>query len=468
MEDRSRLYRSDGSRYSVSPSRTWWTMTSLARIPQFLTQDLWAIDPASVPMLQRLGIHALRLAIAVAMEFRHRLLDARAAGLVYTTLLSLVPFLAVMFSVLKAFGVHQQIQPVLAQALEPLGPKGQDITDTIIGFVDNLKIGVLGAVGVAGLFYTTYSLIDKVEQALNAIWLVREGRSWGRKFADYLSAVLVGPLLVVTAFGLLASIHNNALVQRVLEIQPFGYVMLWAGQLLPFAILGGLFTFLYKFIPHTQVRLDSALVGGITAAVLWGIAGEAFATFVTQSAKYSAIYSGFAVLILFLLWLYAGWLIVLIGAQFSFFHQHPTAYLSRLLWQQGTPAFRERLTLSLLLVLTRRYVKGEGPVGMDDLAVELRLPVSLVEEQVESLAEAGLLGLMAKPKGLSLTKPPELISVQEVLDAAQKGPAADTIIPLEVGDPIRELLHRRDAAVRQALTGQTLRSLIEIPVSREA
>ena len=95
-------------------------MTSLARIPQFLTQDLWTIDPSSVPMLQRIGIHALRLAIAVAMEFRHRLLDARAAGLVYTTLLSLVPFLAVMFSVLKAFGVHQQIQPVLAQALEPL------------------------------------------------------------------------------------------------------------------------------------------------------------------------------------------------------------------------------------------------------------------------------------------------------------------------------------------------------------
>lgn len=442
-------------------------MTSLARIPQFLTQDLWTIDPSSVPMLQRIGIHALRLAIAVAMEFRHRLLDARAAGLVYTTLLSLVPFLAVMFSVLKAFGVHQQIQPVLAQALEPLGPKGQEITDTIIGFVDNLKIGVLGAVGVAGLFYTTYSLIDKVEQALNAIWLVREGRSWGRKFADYLSAVLVGPLLVVTAFGLLASVQSHTLVQRVSEIQPFGYLMLWAGQLLPFVILSGLFTFFYKFIPHTQVRLDSALVGGIIAAVLWGLAGEAFATFVAQSAKYNAIYSGFAVLILFLLWLYAGWLIVLIGAQFSFFHQHPTAYLSRLLWQQGTPAFRERLALSLVLVLTRRYVKGEGPLGADELAVELRLPVSLVEEQVEHLAEAGLLGLMAKPKGLSLTKPPELISVQEVLDAAHKGRAADRMAPLETGDPIRELLHRRDIAVQQALAGQTLRSLVEASTSRQ-
>ena len=92
-------------------------MTKLARIPQFFKADLWTIDPASVPTLQRIGIHAMRLVIAVALEFRHRLLDARAAGLVYTTLLSLVPFLAVMFSVLKAFGVHQQIEPVLALSL---------------------------------------------------------------------------------------------------------------------------------------------------------------------------------------------------------------------------------------------------------------------------------------------------------------------------------------------------------------
>ncbi|MCE3222640.1 MAG: Ribonuclease [Nitrospira sp.] len=442
-------------------------MNRLAHIPQFLTQDLWTIDPSLLSLPSRIGIHALRLAIAVAMEFRHRLLDARAAGLVYTTLLSLVPFLAVMFSVLKAFGVHHQIEPVLAQALEPLGSKGQEITGTIIGFVDNIKIGVLGVVGVAGLFYTTYSLIDKIEQALNAIWLVREGRPWGRKFADYLSAVLVGPLLVVTAFGLLASVHSNTLVQRVLEIQPFGFLMLWAGQLLPFVILSGLFTFFYKFIPHTHVRFGSALVGGVTAAVLWGIAGEAFATFVAESANYSAIYSGFAVLILFLLWLYAGWLIVLIGAQLSFFHQHPSAYLSRLLWQQGTHAFLERLALSLLLVLTRRYLKGEGPLRMDELAIELHLPVSLVEEQVQHLVETGQLGLMAKPEGISLAKPPELISIKEVLDAVHKGRSADAIGPLEGDYSVRELLRRRDEAIERALAGQTLRSLVDSPVSRE-
>src|SRR6476620_8483398 len=201
-------------------------MRNVERIKRLVKQDVWAADLEDMHVLHRVGVRLVRLAIAVALEFRHRLLDARAAGLVYTTILSLVPLLAVMFSVLKGFGVHHRIEPVLAQMLEPLGSKGQEITTQVIGFVDNLKVGVLGIAGVGGLFYTTYSLIDKIEQALNAIWRVRRGRSWARKFTDYLSVILVGPLLVVTALGFMASIQSHAMVQRVLEIQPFGYLLI--------------------------------------------------------------------------------------------------------------------------------------------------------------------------------------------------------------------------------------------------
>lgn len=434
-------------------------MARAARIAQFAKQDLWSTDLTALPFIQRVGMQALRLALAVGLEFRHRLLDARAAGLVYTTLLSLVPFLAVMFSVLKAFDVHHQIEPFLTQALEPLGPKSLEVTARIIGFVDNLKIGVLGAVGVASLFYTTYSLIDKIEQALNAIWMVRHGRPWARKFTDYLSAVLVGPVLVFTAFGVLASLQSHTVVQRLLEIEPFGSVLVWAAELVPFLVLCGVFTFLYKFIPNTHVHIGSALVGGVSAAILWGIAGEAFAKFVAASAKYNAIYSSFAVLILFLLWLYAGWLIVLIGAQFSFFHQHPTAYRSRLLWQQGTPAFRERLVLNLLLVLARQYLRGAPPLHAPELAIKLGLPVSLIEEQIEQLVDSGVIGVMKEPDGVSLIKPPELIPIQAVLDAVRKGNQPGTHLPLDVSDPLEQMLRRRDEAVDQALAGCTLRSL---------
>lgn len=435
-------------------------MAGSSRLSQFAKQDLWSGDLTAMSLFRRLGVQALRLATAVAMEFRHRLLDARTAGLVYTTLLSLVPFLAVMFSVLKAFGVHHVIEPFLAQALVPLGPKSKEITATIIGFVDNIKIGVLGAAGIAGLFYTTYSLIDKIEQALNAIWQVKQGRTWNRKVADYLSAVLVGPVLVFSAFGLLASLQSNTLVQHLVELEPFGTLLVWSGEMIPFLMFCGVFTFLYKMIPNTNVELRSAAIGGVSAAILWIIAGEAFAKFVAASANYSAIYSSFAVLMLFLLWLYTGWMIVLIGAQFSFFHQYPTAYLSRLLWEQGTHVFREQLALKVLRVLGHHYLKGDRPLELPELSNELNIPLSLVEEEVEHLIENGFVGRLQRPEGVSLIKSPDLIFVKEVLDSVRNGTPPWILPHLDSNDPVSALLRHRDQAAERALAGETVQSLL--------
>jgi membrane protein len=436
-------------------------MTRSTRISQFTKQDLWSRDLTTMSWLRRMGTQALRLATAVGMEFRHRLLDARAAGLVYTTLLSLVPFLAVMFSVLKGFGVHHVIEPFLAQTLEPLGPKSWEITTAIIGFVDNIKMGVLGVFGIAGLFYTTYSLIDKIEQALNAIWQVKQGRTWVRKFTDYLSAVLVGPVLVVSAFGLLASLQSNTLVHHLIELEPFGTLLVWSGEMVPFLMLGAVFTFFYKMIPNTHVQVRSAVVGGVSAAILWIIVGEAFAKFVAASANYSAIYSSFAILMLFLLWLYTGWMIVLIGAQFSFFHQYPTAYLSRLLWEQGTYVFREQLALKVLRVLGHHYLKGDRPLRLPELSSELNMPLSLVEEEVERLVENGFVGRLQEPQGVSLIKSPDLIFVKEVLDSVRNGTPPWILPHLDTSDPVAALLHRRDKAVERALVGETVQSLLQ-------
>ena len=424
------------------------------------------MDLDALPRVQHLALQTLRLVIAVAVEFRFRLLDARAAGLVYTTLLSLVPFLAVMFSVLKAFGAHQQIEPLLNQVLEPLGPKGAEVTGQIIGFVNNLKVGVLGAVGVAGLFYTTYSLIDKIEQALNAIWRVKQGRTWARKFTDYLSVVLVGPVLMFTAVGLLASVQSNALVDRVRDIQPFGTLLIWAAELMPFLLLCGVFTFIYKFVPNTQVTVRAALIGGVTAALLWGLAGEAFATFVAASGKYSAIYSSFAVLVLFLLWLSVGWLIVLVGAQLSFFIQNPAAYRAQFLWQQDTPAVKERLVLEILTTLGRRHLRGDGPMRPTELAISLGLPPALLEDRITELVDQGLLARMSEPEGIGLVKPPESMALGDVLRLIHKGPGTNLGSAIKPGEPIDALIRRRDDAVAQSLEGMTLRQLIETQEKR--
>jgi membrane protein len=444
-------------------------MADSTRTSSFEKRDLWTKDITTMSWARRMVTQVIRVATAVGMEFRHRLLDARAAGLVFTTLLSLVPFLAVTFSVLKAFDIHHVIEPMLAQLLEPLGPKSHEVTATIVRFVDNIKISVLGVVGVAGLFYTTYSLIDKIEQALNVIWQVKQGRTWERKFADYLSAVLVGPVLVMSAFGLLASLQSHTLVQYLAQMEPFGTLLVWSGEVIPFVMLCGLFTFIYKVIPNTHVQARSAAIGGVSAAMLWIIAGEAFAKFVAASANYSAIYSSFAVLVLFLLWLYTGWMIVLIGAQFSFFYQYPTAYLSRLLWDQGTYLFREQLALKVLRVLGHRYLKGDRPLQLAELSAELNLPLSLVEEEVERLVENGFVGRLQQPEGVSLIKSPDLIFVKEVLDSVRNGTPPWIVPHLDTSDSVSALLRRRDTAVERALVGETVQSLMQDqPPSRPA
>ena len=438
-------------------------MGLIERLIHYCQHDVWTINVSELTGLRQRGVKGLRLLLVAVNEFQESILSIRATSLVYTTLLSLVPFLAVMLSVLKAFGVHQQIQPILAQALDPLGPKGAEITTNIIQFVDNLKVGVLGAVGLAGLFYTTYSLIEKIEEALNSIWRIEGGRPFARKITDYLSVVLVGPVFVFTAFGLTASAQNHWLVQTVMGIQPLGEMILILTNLLPFFFMCFVFTFLYKFVPYTTVNLSSALVGGVTAGVFWHLAGMAFAAFVSSSGRYSAIYSSFAVLILFLIWLYVGWLIVLAGAQVAYYHQHPSAYLLHLRRKHQTPLFREYLTLALLRHITRRFLSGKSPLKAEQLARVQEVPLTLVESLVTDLVKAGMIFRTDDPQGLVLARPPESIPVADVLRVVQQQPHSGPQSFSMGTDVMSQVLMRRDAAVEAALEGMTLRNLVKDP-----
>src|SRR5689334_17287683 len=205
-----------------------------------------------------------------------------------------------MFSVLKAFGVQNMLQPLLTEILEPLGADASEVTDRIVEFVANLQVGVLGAVGLAMLFYTVVSLVSNTEQSLNQIWRLPRSRTWGERFTAYLSIVLVGPVLVFTAFALTASAQSYWLVERLTQLPLINQLFTLLTKIVPFVLLCATFTFIYKLLPYTKVRLLSALFGGVTAGILWQLVGTAFAAFVAGSTRYAAIYSSFAVLIVFL------------------------------------------------------------------------------------------------------------------------------------------------------------------------
>ena len=177
-------------------------------------------------VLKPLRIRSAQFFHLLFLKYYENMLGLRAASLTYATLLSLVPLLAVTFSVLKAFGVQQLIEPFLTQALAPLGPERIEITRRLIGFVDNTRVDVLGA-GVAGLFYSVIYLVSTVEEALNQIWRAQPSRTWTRRYGEYMGLLLVGPVLIFAAFAVIASAQSYWLVQRLVDTN-YDYSVMFA------------------------------------------------------------------------------------------------------------------------------------------------------------------------------------------------------------------------------------------------
>jgi membrane protein len=355
-----------------------------------LERAIWARRHARSPW-KDFVIRSARLLIVLFRDLMTGGLTLWTMSLVYTTLLSMVPLLALSFSVLKAFGVHNRIEPMLQDLLAPLGEQGHEITGRLVEFIDHMNVGVLGSLGLALLIYTVVSLMEKIEESFNSIWHVTQLRALGERFSRYLSVLLVGPLLLFSAVGITAAAMDSDVVHGVLAIEPLGSVIVGVGKLMPYVLVIGAFTFFYMFIPNTQVRFMPALVGGVAGGIIWQSAGWAFAMFVASSTRYAAIYSSFAILVLFLIWLYVSWLILLIGAAVSFYVQHPE-YLYAM---PGEPRLsnrmRERLALALMSNIASHFAYGRPPWTLQDLTQHLAIPMHSVNVVLDALEEGGFL-----------------------------------------------------------------------------
>ena len=427
-----------------------------------VSNALWSVDTKSLPRWKAWSIAVLRVMFAIARDVLAGNLTLHAMSLVYTTLLSFVPLLALSFSVLKGFGVHNQVEPILLRLLEPLGEKGQEIAALVIGFVDNIKVGVLGAVGLALLFYTVVSLMQKIESAFNDTWRISETRPFARRFSDYLSVLLIGPVLIFSAVGITASLTSNALFERLTAVEPLGTLIEVAGGVTPFLLVGGAFTFVYVFMPNTRVRLRSALLGGFVAGIIWVTAGWGFATFVANSAKYAAIYSAFATLILFLIWLYLNWLILLIGSTIAFYHQHPE-YLTvprGPLWLSNR--MREKMALLAIVVIAKTHYRGAPPWTLDRLAKRLNTPREAVDRVIMALERGDLLAKTADDPPCYLpARPFDVASVKDVLDAVRRiGEERHFGFDRLPHQPtVERLLSELDESLSEALQGRTIKDL---------
>lgn len=390
-------------------------------------------------------------------------LSLHAMSLVYTTLLSLVPLLAVSFSVLKAFDVHNQIRPLLLTLLAPLGAQGVEIADQVIGFVENMKVGVLGAVGLSLLFYTVVSLIQKIESAFNYAWRVEHPRPLTQRFSQYLSVLLVGPILVFSAVALTGALLSSTLANSLLSMQPLGMLVGLLGKLVPYVLVIAAFTFIYVLIPNAKVRFGSALLGATVAGLIWQTGGWAFGSFIASSTRYTAIYASFAIVILFMIWLYLSWLILLLGASIAFYYQHPEFQSGSREPRHLSACAKERLALWSMVLIGRAHAQGAAAWTTQRLAQQVCMPASNIEQLLDALERGGLLVHTADdPPRYLPARALEAITIKSLLDCVHH---AGDGVEMRKGDApldaaVEDLCGVIDAGMAGALHGRTLRDLV--------
>ncbi len=360
----------------------------------FIANWLWSEQAANRPAWQCNILAALRYLYVLLDDLAKGQLTMRAMSLVYTSLLSIVPLMAVSFSVLKAFGVHnKQLEPFLLTALEAFGDKGIEITATIIGFIENVDIRYLGGIGILLLLYTAISLIQKIEGTFNYVWRLQQNRSIGRRFTDYGSVMLIGPILVFSAIGMSASVLGGAFVKEASQFELIAWAVAVFTKSLPYLMIIAAFSFFYMFIPNTKVKLRAGVLAGAATGLLWQTVGWLFGSIVvnaTESSTY-AIYSGFALLVLFMIWMYMSWVILLIGGSLAFYVQHPE-YVVPTRREGGMSAQQqERLALQIIALITQRQYAGKNPIGAEQLVRRLGSQIQGVQMVLTALLEAGLI-----------------------------------------------------------------------------
>ena len=425
-----------------------------------LDELVWGVGLYKYGLPGRILASVLRNLYAVLRDIISGQLTLRSMSLVYTTLLSVVPLIAFSFSVLKGLGVHRDLESKLYTTLEPLGDKGVEITDRLMTLVNNVNGSVLGGIGLDFFIYTAISMVQKIEESFNYVWYVSKSRSFSRRFTEYMLILLLGPVAIAIALGALASLENETIVQWAANNAILSPIFSATSKLTPFLVVTAVFTALYKYMPNTEVRFRSALVGGLTGGFLWATLGMIFAAFVANSARTQAIYASFAIAITTLIWLYLNWLILLIGSQLAFYFQNPAYMRIGRREPRLSNAMRERLALNIMLIVGSAFRDSNSSVNQRALSEELRIPSITVTPIITALASKGLLTTLENDDllpGREMSR----ITLNDILEVVRvDGETGSYRDPRWAGaiDSIGETI---DAAVESTLGDKSLSNLLD-------
>ena len=308
----------------------------------------------------------------------------RCAALTFYTLISIVPILALVFAVVKGFGI---IEDLIAN-FYALFPKNPEIVDYVVEFankaLENTRSGIVAVVGIATFLWAVVRVFSSIESAFNNIWEVTSTRNIARKISDYIAVLVTAPILWIVANGV--SSYAQSL---------FGGIdaewVVWVSKLLSTVVMWMMFSFFYYVIPNTSVRLGSAVMAGIVAGTAFILFQWGYLYLQVLMTSYNAVYGSFAALPLFLIWVQSSWMILLFGGELSFAFQNIDKFDEERESLHISYDSRRKVLLAAMLVAIRHFMAGKGAISLSEVRRELNLPTRIVNSVLRSLVESKLL-----------------------------------------------------------------------------
>lgn len=429
---------------------------------------LWAIRVQDVSTLQAFLLKTLRVFLLTIKGFQDDNCALRASALTMYSLLSVVPVAAMAFGIAKGFGFEKMLERQLLNNIPGQEQGVAYIIDFARKLLENTKGGVIAGIGVVVLLWSVMKVLGNIESSFNYIWKVEESRALIRKFSDYLSIMLIAPVLVILSSSMSVFITSQVtlMTERIQGLQMFSPIIFSTLKLLPYALIWILFSFMYIFMPNTNVRVTSGILAGVIAGTIYQLVQIAYIYFQVTISNYNAIYGSFAALPFFVFWLQMSWFVVLLGAEISHHYQHIDTYHSVRNYSQLSASQKKLLSLHIAHRVVVNFSQGNPALTTEPIATQIDLPVPFVQRILTELVESGVLVRISLKAEYAFAYQPAksvtLLTIKSVLDALDQHGEGVRIHSLDRVTPLVSLVQQLEEAQKSSSANILLK---DVPLS---
>ena len=347
----------------------------------FIKEDIWLLHEQKQPLFKAMLIKSLKIIILSVQGFSRDLCPLRASALTLYSILSIVPIIAMLFGIAKGFG----FETMLEQQLLEHAPDQDTLVIQLISFAQNLlestKGGVIAGIGIVVLFWTIINVISNIEESFNFIWKIGKGRSISRKFSDYLSLMLLAPVLLIAASSMTVFLKTKITwLITVIHLPEFGTWLVLRGLgLSPLALMIVLFAFTFIFMPNHKINFRAGIIAAIVTGILYHLSQWAYLSLQIGASSYNAIYGSFAALPLFVVWLQVGWMIVLLGCEVAFFLQNYEIYRNNNRFSDLSFSLKKVIALQITHLIIKSFIQLDNPLTATEIATKLVIPIAVIQ-----------------------------------------------------------------------------------------